>query len=991
MVIRILKILLFFSILFPQNLQTDNFIIKFQLEEIPDLHYTNKDGYFFSNHKFDAAFNNNDILKIEKMYVEEIGELGCYYRAWLKNPNSEIENVVEIFNNIECIEFAKTEIQGQLLQQNHPNDPLYNFSLNGGNGMQEQWHLYNDGDMNDDGILDGLFRADIHAPEAWVLQTGRDDVLLSISDSGIMWDHPDLAGQIWINALEDGNGNNNFDPSPLNAGGDFGDVNNDGCPGDCNVDDDNDGLSDFQDIGVIEIYTNMLDDDNDGSWEDGNGYQFNDSPGIIGLDDDADVTARFPEFRNQASQELQWWFYDFDNDGWWDIGEPRPCDPEINECNGLQVPPNAHIIKARGLIRTDEFDNVYIDDYDGAKFDDDENGYVDDVIGWDFKNLDPIPEDLIGHGTSVSGDMISIGNNNLFNTGVMWNGKIMTTKIGDNHNGLVRQSEAIYYCARNNARIHNMSWSGSHSETALDFAYNEKNVLLISAAGNQGDNFIPFPAADENVITVAGLNSFDEKHPSSNYGTEVELCAAYEPLTILWNNGQAAFFGSGTSHSSPIVAGVGGLIISELLDNGNQNYTNIEVRNILNSTANNISSENQGLSWEYLLGNGRVNAYKALSLANGPPDTPGNFYGTGTHGNNPTLYWDNISEADIEYLELKRTTIGQPGGNHTFILQASETQFTDATIIIDKYSQVIIKYELRSVDVANLNSAFTHPYSFSGEGLWKESSTLINYDTLFYYNRDNLLDTYLGFTADIDDGGTLFTVDSSLNFNIQNIKFSIQSNFHRNWPYDFTFYIKQSLNDTTPGELIKSYTFTIIDSTYLFPNWFSLRLDTIPELQNIIGDFWITRSILLTDGVHDGYNDPSGHSFLHGQSGWYSVDFDIALEVVIEEVSAEINDPNENIPESLFIIGNYPNPFNSNTKIALHIKNYSNVSFSIYDINGLRIYNKNIALSPGEHFLKWDGKNIFNSDVGSGVYLYTIQHISKGLVINKKGKMVLLR
>jgi len=542
---------LLLSIATSQTLQEDNFIIKFKPGQVSSLVYDSNSGYKYTNPIFDNESKNQDILRIEKMFVDEDGEMGLYYRVWLQNPDPGIGSIIQIFNNIQCVDFAAGDIDGELLGQNHPDDPLYNFSLNDGSGSQEQWYLFNDGDMNDDGIPDGEVRADIHAPEAWSMQTGRSDVILSFSDTGIMWDHPDLADQIWINTLEDGNGNGNFDPQPISSGGDFGDVNGDGYPGVHTVDDDGDGLADYNDIGVKNIYQNETDDDGDGTFKDGEGYSFDDSPGTPGLDDDADVTARFPELRDQDTNNLEWWFADEDNDGWWDIGEPRPCDYETRICDGEVFPikPGINIILAKGLIKTTEFDNVYIDDYDGAKFDDDENGYVDDVIGWDFKNLDPIPEDTEGHGTAIAGDMIAIGNNDLYTSGVMWSGKIMTTKITNNATGLTRMPEAIYYCAENNANIHNMSWIGSYGNlsAALDHAYNQKNVLLLASVPKEGiDNPTP-PSNNQNVIAVAGIDSYDKKHPNSNYGTEIELCAAYSPITILWNDGTVKFFGSGTS------------------------------------------------------------------------------------------------------------------------------------------------------------------------------------------------------------------------------------------------------------------------------------------------------------------------------------------------------------------------------------------------------------------------------------------------------------
>ena len=112
-------------------------------------------------------------------------------------------------------------------------------------------------------------------------------------------------------------------------------------------------------------------------------------------------------------------------------------------------------------------------------------------------------------------------------------------------------------------------------------------------------------------------------------------------------------------------------------------------------------------------------AYTALE-ENPPPSTPTNFYGTGGQGQNPTLHWDSVVEPDIDYLELKRTVTGQGGGNRVFTLSPGTTQYTDNTVIIDKFGFATIKYKLRSVDYASQYSGYTNTVTYSGEGLWKQ-------------------------------------------------------------------------------------------------------------------------------------------------------------------------------------------------------------------------------------------------------------------------------
>lgn len=309
--------------------------------------------------------------------------------------------------------------------------------------------------------------------------------------------------------------------------------------------------------------------------------------------------------------------------------------------------------------------------------------------------------------------------------------------------------------------------------------------------------------------------------------------------------------------------------------------------------------------------------------------------------------------------------------------------------IIDKFSQVIIKYELKSVDIADLSSPFSNQITYPGEGLWKEIATQNHYDTLYYYNRNNLIDSMQSFPADIDDAGTKFTIDTNLVFNISEINISLQSGF-ANFPFSFDVYVKDGLNDSTPGNLIAPITITVFDSSSLYPNRINIVLDTIPEVKNLDGDFWIT-SVMMMQAVHDGINDPSGHTFLRHQWGWGDALFDIALEVIIEHVNVNINEEDEFIPTSFSLEQNYPNPFNSKTKIPLNIRDESEVNFSIYDLNGHPVVQYKNHFSPGRHFIEWDGKNMDGVDAASGIYFYNAILITKESTISNTRKMLLLR
>jgi len=168
--------------------------------------------------------------------------------------------------------------------------------------------------------------------------------------------------------------------------------------------------------------------------------------------------------------------------------------------------------------------------------DDDGNGYVDDVYGWDFIDNDGYPEDLDSHGTHVAGIIASRGNNGTGGTGVMWSAKIMAlrflgvTGVGD----VANAAQAIIYAADNGARIINASWGGYDYSTplynAIDYA-RSKGVLFVAAAGNDAQNidgspFYPAGFTLPNILSVAASDSNDNLAYFSNYGaTSVDLAA----------------------------------------------------------------------------------------------------------------------------------------------------------------------------------------------------------------------------------------------------------------------------------------------------------------------------------------------------------------------------------------------------------------------------------------------------------------------------------
>lgn len=207
----------------------------------------------------------------------------------------------------------------------------------------------------------------------------------------------------------------------------------------------------------------------------------------------------------------------------------------------------------------------------GNGLDDDANGYVDDVSGWDFVSDDPGVYDdpvLDEHGTHVAGTIGASRDNRVGVAGVSPRVALMPLKFIGAEGGATSDAiRAIFYAADNGARVLNASWGGPEQSQSLRDAIAASGTVFVAAAGNDGaDNDIDpdFPASYSlsNLISVAAVNNNGGLAGFSNFGaTTVDLGAPGVDVLSTIPDSRYAFL-NGTSMAAPHVSGAAALVAS---------------------------------------------------------------------------------------------------------------------------------------------------------------------------------------------------------------------------------------------------------------------------------------------------------------------------------------------------------------------------------------------------------------------------------------------
>lgn len=438
-----------------------------------------------------------------------------------------------------------------------------------------------------------------------------------------------------------------------------------------------------------------------------------------------------------------------------------------------------------------DLQNVIAHEYDVA---DDDNNATPPVQGYEWS-----------HGTHTAG-LIAAENNNGIGVASIGNGiSLMAIKIQtDDSEDMSSGIDAIAYAVENGAKIISMSWGAEDDGTSamltmenmVNYAW-DAGLILLASAGNNGDgsmntmglttNALMYPAAYSNVIAVGSTNSDDTKSPFSQYGTWVDvlspggfansgynmsgteigqftvLSTTYSVATDInvslsdfsQEGGGAAYYGvsgnydimPGTSMSCPIAAGLCGLIWSV-----NPTFTNTQVRNILESTCDNVDALNP--NFVDSIGYGRINALAAIQAAKSIPEynVSGNITFNSTPLENVTItYTGGVTTTDVD-------------GNYSFLTAEESNQ----NIVPSKTGYAFTPSEINLLniisDTANHNFVATEVTTYTVSGYITNASVGLANVNVNYTGGSTTTDVD-GYYSFIVDEGSNTVITPSLNGN----------------------------------------------------------------------------------------------------------------------------------------------------------------------------------------------------------------------------------
>ncbi|CAH0273236.1 S8 family serine peptidase [Peribacillus simplex] len=387
---------------------------------------------------------------------------------------------------------------------------------------------------------------------------------------------------------------------------------------------------------------------------------------------------------------------------------------------GIEI--NHPELKDKIWVNTEEIPNDGIDN--------DKNGYIDDVNGWNFYDKNNrlfIRGEEDFHGTHVAGT-IAAKANKIGVTGIAPNVKIMPLKFIGPYGGYESDAiAAIEYAKVKGVKILNNSWGGGENSQALKDAIKNSGTLFIAAAGNYAENSDTspmYPAAYDlpNILSVASINNTGNLSYFSNYGAKsVDVAAPGEGIlsttpSVEGDYSTAYEYLDGTSMATPHVTGVAALVKS-----AHSSYTPVQIKNAILRTTTKLSS----LTGKVVTG-GLVNAGKAVNFEV-DSDIPGITWKGGSISTSLDASKDKNDVYSIKLLKgekVKATLTGDSGTDFDLYLYNDTTKTVNSSNGIVAHSEITnSSKESFTFTAPKTGTYYLNAHAFSGAGKYTLSVT----------------------------------------------------------------------------------------------------------------------------------------------------------------------------------------------------------------------------------------------------------------------------
>ncbi len=697
---------------------------------------------------------------------------------------------------------------------------------------------------------------------------------------------------------------------------------------------------------------------------------------------------------------------------------------------------NNRFIEPSEIDSIDNDGNGYIDDFWGWDWID-----LDSSAVWPGEDPGPPdndPSDFDGHGTHCAGDACAVTNNGIGVASPGFDCQIMALRAGYlsssgmGYVDLYAAMQAVYYAVDMDAEVLSMSFGGPgvvpYFSATLEMASNY-GLIPIAAAGNDASSSIQYPAGYDFVIAVAATAPGDVLADFTNYGTWITVCAPGDGIKSTLIEGYGSM--SGTSMATPVTAGVAASVKSLKPEWGIA-----DVSSWLYWTADNIDTQNPG--YVGMMGGGRLNAAKAVDLFvtidsiwvdNGQGgdrllfnqdgslfvqyhkffDTANNVNIT-VSSSNPAVsftqsnhYAGNLIQGQVGDNSAEPFVINVQQGDDDFEIIEVEAQITGDSFNYSQILQIPVgRAQILIIDADQNNEENTSIYyedaldqiGYTSE-TWKRNdreilgTELMEYEAVIHFSgtaETNIfpagdwddLDEYL------DSGGKMIVTGQNVAEDLSVSQPSILTNIFR-VSYLAPHAEILTVRGIEGNPLTEDLYFVMAGSGGA---WNQYSMDVITALPVGSEPTFIYRQenpdelagVRVQTAVSDLFYCCFGIEGINDSTSSGNTRYDL-LSMMFEEfgiIPVEMPDENQ-IPSKMALHLPYPNPFNSQLRIAYDLPQSAPVEIEIFNIQGERIAAMHQNRAPaGRSFWTWQADN----QISSGIYIINLT--SSGLTLSRK-------